>query len=63
MGRQYKASIARLNNFKRPENSQKALVEDISGGGDEEDLPVSGPEAAWANRKYHSHRTLPRTWP
>ena len=22
-------------------------------------LGLSGPEAAWANRKYHGHRTLP----
>jgi len=22
---------------------------------------LSGPEAAWANRKYHGHRTLPPT--
>jgi len=23
------------------------------------DQGLSGPEAAWANRKYHGHRTLP----
>ena len=61
MGRRSKATIARLNNLKETckplsiisyANRAARFISAYGRG-------LSGPEAAWANRKYHGRRTFP----